>query len=71
MVLRQLPLGEASVDDIAHGFLDRTEYDLPLDEPTLAARKYKALTAAEVQAAFAKWIRPNDLVQVTQGPAPK
>ncbi|GAA0574201.1 M16 family metallopeptidase [Rhizomicrobium electricum] len=71
MVLRQLPLGEASVDDIARGFLDRTEYDLPLDEPTLAAKKYVATTAAEVQAAFAKWIRPNDLVRITQGPAPK
>lgn len=71
MVLRQLPLGEASVDDIAHGFIDRTEYDLPLDEPTLAAKKYAAMTAAEVQAAFGKWIRPNDLVRITQGPAPK
>jgi zinc protease len=71
MVLRQLPLGEASVDDIARGFIDRTEFDLPLDEPTLAAKKYAAMTAAEIQAAFAKWIRPNDLVRITQGPAPK
>jgi zinc protease len=71
MVLRQLPLGEASVDDIAHGFIDRVEYDLPLDESTLAAKKYAAMTAAEVQAAFGKWIRPNDLVRITQGPAPK
>ncbi len=71
MVLRQLPLGEASVDDIARGFIDRVEYDLPLDESTLAAKKYAAMTAAEVQAAFGKWIRPNDLVRITQGPAPK
>jgi zinc protease len=71
MVLRQLPLGEASVDDIARGFIDRTEFDLPLDEPTLAAKKYAAMTAAEIQAAFAKWVRPNDLVRITQGPAPK
>lgn len=71
MVLRQLPLGEDSVDEIARGFLDRAEYDLPLDEPTLAAKKYVALTAAEIQVAFAKWIRPGDLVQITQGPAPK
>lgn len=71
MVLRQLPLGEDSVDEIARGFLDRAEYDLPLDEPTLAAKTYVALTAAEVQAAFVKWIRPGDLVRVTQGPAPK
>jgi zinc protease len=71
MVLRQLPLGEASVDQIARGLIDRADLDLPLDEPTIAAGKYVALTAADVQAAFAKWIRPGDLVQVTQGPPPK
>jgi zinc protease len=71
MVLRQLPLGEASVDDIAHGFIERAEYDLPLDEPTIAAKAYVAMSATEIQAAFAKWIRPGDLVRVTQGPAPK
>jgi zinc protease len=29
------------------------------------------MTAQEVQAAFAKWIRPGDLVQITEGPEPK
>jgi len=71
MVLRRLPLGEASTGDIASGFLERAEYDLPLDEPTRAAKRYVDLTAAEVQAAFAKWIRPGDLVRITQGPVPK
>jgi hypothetical protein len=28
------------------------------------------LTDGQVQAAFAKWLRSDDLVQVTQGPAP-
>jgi Predicted Zn-dependent peptidases len=71
MVLRQLPLSEASVDQIARGFLDRADLDLALEEPTLAAKHYAAMTAAEIQAAFAKWIRPDDLVRVTQGPEPK
>jgi zinc protease len=71
MVLRQLPLGEDSTDEIARGFLERAEYDLPLDEPTLAAKRYVDLTAAEVQAAFVKWIRPGDLLRITQGPPPK
>jgi len=71
MVLRRLPLGEDSVEDIAAGLLDRAEYDLPLNEPTIAAGKFVALTAAEIQAAFAKWIRPGDLVRITQGPEPK
>lgn len=71
MVLRQMPLNEDSVDEIARGFLDRADLDLPLNEPELAAKRYVDMTAQEIQAAFTKWIRPNDLVRVTQGPAPK
>jgi zinc protease len=71
LLVRQIPLSESSADDIARGFLSRIDLDLPLDEPVLAARRYMALDAAQIQAAFAKWLRPNDLVQVTQGPEPK
>ena len=70
LLLRQIPLGEASVESIAHGLLGRRELDLPLDEPTIAARRYMQLTPADVQSAFVKWIRPDDLVRITQGPAP-
>jgi len=71
MVLRQIPLDEASVNDIARGFLERSDLDLPLDEPTIAAKRTVALTAEEVQAAFKTWIRPDDLVRITQGPPPQ
>ncbi len=71
MLLRQIPLRESSVSSIAWGILSRCDQNLPLDEPTLAAKKYLTLTAKEVQAAFKKWIRPNALVRVTMGPAPK
>ncbi|HTW64985.1 MAG TPA: pitrilysin family protein [Bryobacteraceae bacterium] len=71
LLLQQIPLSEASVDSIADGLISRVRNQLPLDEPTLAAHKYVDLTAGQVKAAFAKWIRVNDLVQVTQGPAPK
>jgi zinc protease len=71
MLLREIPLSEASVGRIAEGLISRTIADLPLDEPTVAARRYLRLSAAEVQAAFAKWLRVGDLVQVTEGPAPK
>jgi zinc protease len=70
MLLREIPLSESSVDRIADGLLSRTELGLPLDEPTRAAHRYVKLDAQQVQAAFAKWLRPDDLVQVTQGPAP-
>jgi zinc protease len=45
--------------------------DLPLDEPTLAAKRYIELGPADIETAFAKWMRPDDLVRVTQGPTPQ
>lgn len=69
-LLRQIPLSEASTDSIAMGLLVRVNHDLPLDEPYRAAEHYAHLTAADVKAAFAKWVRPQDFVQITQGPAP-
>jgi len=71
MLLRQLPLGEASESQIAEGLLARALAGLPLDEPVRAAEKYQALSAEQVRAAFAKWIRPVDLVEVVQGPPAK
>ncbi|MGH8149107.1 MAG: M16 family metallopeptidase [Steroidobacteraceae bacterium] len=71
LLLHQIPLGEASVDAIAFGLIDRRELGLPLDEPTRAARRYIALTAAQVQAAFKKWMRPGDMVRVSEGPTPR
>ena len=70
-LLHEIPLSESNTDGIAMGLLDRASRDLPLDEPLLAAKHYANLIATEVQAAFAKWIHPRRLVQVTQGPAPR
>jgi zinc protease len=70
MLLRHIPLSESSVDSIADGFLSRVALGLPLDEPSRTAHRYVKLTAEQVRAAFAKWIRPADLVQVSQGPSP-
>jgi zinc protease len=71
MLIRQIPLGEASVDEIAHGLLERTDLGLPLDEPTIAARRYVELAAQDVQQAYARWMRPDEMVRVTQGPPPQ
>ena len=70
-LLRQLPLSEAGVAQIARGLLGRRDLGLPLDEPSVAARRYIELQARDVQAAFRKWIRPADLVRVSEGPAPQ
>jgi zinc protease len=70
LLMRETALGEASVSDIADGLLDRARLGLPLNEPTLAARRYLALSGAQVKAAFARRLRLKDLAQVTQGPVP-
>lgn len=69
--LREIPLSESSISSIAGGWIARSTLGLPLNEPEIAARRYVQLTAPEIQAAFAKWLRPDDLVQVTEGPNPK
>ena len=71
MLLRKIPLSESSVSSIAEGFISRINLDLHLDEPTLAAHRYVKLNSEQVQSAFAKYVRPDALVQVTQGPNPK
>ena len=42
--------------------------DLPLDERVRAGKIYAKLDAGDVKKAFAKWLRADGLVQVTQGP---
>jgi zinc protease len=71
MLLRDIPLGESSVDWIANGWLTYSALGLPLEERVHAGRTYVKLDAKDVQSAFVKWLRPDDLVQVTQGPSPK
>ena len=67
-LLQQIPLSESSVHSIADGLILRATNELPLTEPFEAAREYLRLTPQQVQAAFARWIRPTDFVQVTEGP---
>ena len=71
LLLREIPLQESSIDDIAKAFANRVDLDLPLDEPSIAARHFIELTPEQVQAAFQKWMRPDDLVRTSQGPVPQ
>jgi zinc protease len=71
LLLHEIPLRESSEESIAGGLLSRSIAELPLDELEISARRYAAVTAQEVQAAFTKWIRPDGFVQVTQGPPPQ
>jgi zinc protease len=68
LLLQQIPLSESSVHNIAESLISSATMGLPLDEAAVEASHYVKLTAKDVQAAFAKWIRPSDFVQVTEGP---
>ncbi len=69
--IRSIPLGVASVNGIARSLLSYSWHGEPLDQPMVAARYYLNLTAAQVQDACKKYLKPKNLVQVVQGPAPK
>ncbi len=71
MLLRQFPLGEASFGSIAGFLLQLSLEGKPLDSATIASQHYLALTAADIQAAFKKYIRPDAFVTAVKGPAPK
>jgi zinc protease len=71
LLLQQIPLSESSVRSIADDLISSAANGLPLDEQVVAAKVYVKLTPQQVQAAFAKWIRPNDFVQVIDGPNSK
>jgi zinc protease len=70
LAITRMLLGRSSVDDIADQLLELSVNGLPMDEPVLAARHYVEMTAEQVQAAFKKWLRPDDFVQIVRGPRP-
>ncbi|MBU6483561.1 MAG: insulinase family protein [Betaproteobacteria bacterium] len=68
--IRSIPLEVASVDRIARSLLTWSYLGEPLDQPMVAAKSYLDLTAQQVQHAFERYLQPQHLVQVVQGPAP-
>ena len=69
--LRDVQLSESSVSSIGRGLLNRAIHQLPLNEPSIAAKHYLEVKPSDIQDAFKKWIRPGDFVLVSQGPNPK
>jgi zinc protease len=68
--IRSIPVGVASISSIARSLLTWAWHDEPLDQPMVAAKHYLELTPAQVQAAFKKYLKPQSLMQVVQGPPP-
>jgi len=70
LLLRQMALQQSSEDAIATILLARAQIGLPLDESRHMGQRYYDMTSDDVRAAFARWIRPQDFVQVVRGPQP-
>jgi len=71
LLLCQIPLAESSESGVAEGLLGRAQIDLPLDEPVRGAQLYFSMSADQLKAALATWIRPDEFVQIVRGPAPQ
>jgi len=69
LLLRQIPLSESSMDNIAAEMLSLSEQGLPLDESHYAAKCYRQMKTEQIRNAFSKWIRPKDFVHVIEGPS--
>jgi zinc protease len=70
-MLRSLALGQSSFGSIASNFLSLSLAGKPLDADAIAARKYMAMTPAEIQDAFIRYVRPDDFVTAVKGAAAK
>ena len=70
MLLRQLPLQNDAVGQIAAAWVYYVEHGFPLNQANIAAQRYAAVSAAQIQAAYKKWVRPDDFVEAVKGPPP-
>ena len=68
--IRSIPVQISSVNSIARSLLSWSWHGEPLNQPMVAAKYYLNLSAGEVQAAFKKYLKPQNLAQVVEGPAP-
>ncbi|GAB2575659.1 insulinase family protein [Dyella jejuensis] len=68
--IRSIPVGVSSINSIARALLSWAWHGEPLDQPMVAAKHFLTLTPEQVQAAFKKYLQPQKLMQVVQGPPP-
>ncbi|MGE0416525.1 MAG: M16 family metallopeptidase [Acetobacteraceae bacterium] len=67
MILRELPMRRASLAGLAQIYLYRDGIGLPQLNDAEVARRYLAVTAADIQRVFAAVLRPDDLATVVRG----
>ncbi len=71
LLLGDVPIRQASYDGVTSLLLGYAADGLPLDQYETDAQAFLNATPASVQAAFAKYVRPQSFVRVVTGPGPK
>ncbi|MGA8475937.1 MAG: pitrilysin family protein [Candidatus Cybelea sp.] len=70
LLMGELPIRESSYDGVTEQLLAYAILDLPLNQNVLDAQAELGASAASVQAALAKYLRPKAFVRVVTGPPP-
>ncbi len=70
LLMGRVPLREASYEGVARELLTYSLDGLPLNQGIVEARAELSATAALVQGAIAKYVRPDAFVRVVTGPPP-
>jgi zinc protease len=71
LLMGDVPIRESSYDGVASQLLNYAVRSLPLNQNVIDAQAELSASAASVQAALAKFIRPDAFVRIVTGPAPK
>jgi zinc protease len=71
LLMGEVPIRESSYDGVTAELLRYATLGLPLNQNVLDAGAELSATAQSVQAALAKYIRPNAFVRVVTGPGPQ
>ena len=66
--VRQTVIADSSIDAIGSALLDDAAHGLPFDQRQIDARSFLATDAPAITAAFAMYVRPQNFVQVIEGP---
>ncbi|MGA9274701.1 MAG: pitrilysin family protein [Candidatus Cybelea sp.] len=71
MLMGDVPIRASSYDGVTAQLLGYATLGLPLNQNLIDAQAQLSATAESVQAALAKYIRPNDFVRIVTGPGPQ
>jgi zinc protease len=71
LLMGEVPIRESSYDGVTAELLRYATLGLPLNQNLIDARGELSATAESVRAALAAYVRPNALVRIVTGPAPR